>query len=331
MLFAFVFLLIFGSSIIGVDFKGRELTFQHSQWFRGVVALLVLAHHMKPDLGACSVFHSCSGKYCVAAFFFMSGYGLMLQLDKAREKMFLDYGERRFPKLLIPYATAWVLAVWVLKGGMPDWETIGNHWLTGESYLPFAYYVEELCLLYAVFWLCFRFFRQSVGLVLLFGATIAAMLLLRAFHWNNHWWVSSVSFPLGALMAYVVRRKISMWFPVCGVCCLFLLLLGAMKCGCLDRVTFHAFAVEPVFSVLLVLVIPRLRLRSQKLNGMMFLGGISYEFYILSGSVLYWCRHVDYPWYPCLVIPLLAVVAVVFHYINGRIIRCARQLTERES
>lgn len=324
MIAAVVFFLILCSSISGFNFKGREFTLEHSLWLRGFAALLVLFHHMKPELGGCNLINTCygaCGRYCVAVFFFMSGYGLMLQLHKSGDRMFSNYAARRFPKLLIPYCTAWLFTVGCLGDVLPDLEAIGNHWLTGESFLPFSYYVEELCLFYAAFWLCFRFCRPSIGLLLLFIFTISAMVMFRVAHWNNHWWISSIAFPMGALVAFVIQRKINMWWPCFGIACLTSLLMLAMRCDWVDCIGFHAFAVEPLFCLLVVFVIPRLRLRSERFNGMMLIGRISYEFYILSGCVLCWCLNVHYPWYPCLVMVVLLAVARVFHYINGRILK----------
>lgn len=291
--------------------------------------MMVLFYHMKDGVGDTlitrALFGSC-GRYCVAVFFFMSGYGLMLQLKKSGVSMFANYASRRFPKLLVPYFTAWILVAWAILPKTIDLTGIGTNWLTGESFLPYSYYIEELFLFYILFWAIFRFFNIRWGLLLLFVSTIAIMLCFRHIQWNNHWWISSIAFPMGSLLAYAHPHKKNIWLIGAGILCSSAILFFGKTLGWIDFVVFHAFAVEPVFCYLLFLIIPLLQIRPGKFNCLKFIGNISYEFYILSGAVLYLCKNLDFPAYTFAVLSALICVAFIFNKVNRLIVKLIQNL-----
>lgn len=260
-----------------------------SLWLRGILVLLVVFHHLNLSLMG-SVFLeklaiSC-GKYAVCLFFFLSGYGLMLQYQKKGREMFESYGRNRFSKLLIPIvlATAAYAVFYYVRDGHVK---IPDSWGALEWYVPFSWFVYALAAMYLLFWGLFRFLSARWALCSLYGILLLLMAIADKMPLNTHWWISLLSFPIGCTFAcaerqLAARRRV--------------LLLAAVVLLSLRTAVVALFGVDPLWAYALMAVpgvlavawcfVPLLQVRQRSM--VTFLGTISYEIYLYQGMGIAW-------------------------------------------
>ena len=281
---------------------------------RGIMVLLVVFHHLPADENsAVAYFQSACGRYAVALFFFMSGYGLMTQyVRKGKEAVMQGYLVRRYTKLLLPWLVAELL--FYLAGGCSvAWEDIAENFRTGESIVPFGYFVEELAVFYLLYWVAYRFFPVRPALVFCFLGTLAMMGAFIAWDWNPHWWISSMAFPAGVATVYMEKRLMHarVWSVVAAVALMVLagLLPNFTGMGNLQfKLLRFSLLLTPLSCWVVYLLWPMVRVRTAAWVPLNFFGRISYEMYILQGLAISWLRHSNLPCAPLLTI--LAAAAV---------------------
>lgn len=213
----------------------------------------------------------------------MSGYGLTLQYGKAGDGFFQNFFSKRYTKLLIPYIVAWLL--YFSLSGNYSVDAWLERVLTGENIIPFAYFVEELALFYALYYICFRFLSSHYAMLLMFALTLGLMCSFYFMGWNDHWWISSLGFPLGILVCryrhYFCRlNAVSILWTALSVA----LLVWARDSALYLRVLCFALLLVPSACFLLSMIFPAIKWATY--SPLQYLGKISYETYIFQGIAL---------------------------------------------
>ena len=219
----------------------------------------------------------------MALFFFMSGYGLTLQYAKAGEGFFQNFFSKRYTKLLIPYIVAWLL--YFALSGDYSLHAMWSRTLIGDNIIPFAYFVEELALFYALYYICFRFLSANYAMLLMFALTLGMMSACYFMGWNDHWWISSLGFPMGILVSryrhYFCRpNAVSFLWLVLSAG----LFIWVKDCDIYVRVLCFTLLMVPSSCFLLSMVFPAIKWASY--SPLLYLGKISYETYIFQGIAL---------------------------------------------
>lgn len=253
------------------------------------------------------------GRYAVCLFFFLSGYGLMLQYQHKGISMFDGYLRKRFSKLAIPIIVA--VVVFSVFRYMRNGEVYVPHSLTDLEWLvPYSWFVYELAVMYLLFYGIFRFFSPGRALLILGALVLVGMMGISGTNLNSHWWLSSLSFPAGCAIAYYEKplckyRNIVLLPAIGGV----VLRTVLVRCGGVNLQWLYALVSVPTFLILAWLCLPYVRVRS---NGALSrIGCVSYEVYLYQGlafAVLspllpYSCG------YSCALLILLLAIGWVMH------------------
>lgn len=306
-------LLLFTISFCGFR-KTAGFGLDSSLCLRGIMVLLVVFHHLPADENsAVAYFQSSCGRYAVALFFFMSGYGLMTQyVRKGREAVMQGYLVRRYTKLLLPWLVA-VLLFCLARGCSVTWGDIAENFRTGESIVPFGYFVEELAVFYLLYWVAYRFLPVGPALALCFLGTLGMIGAFIAWDWNPHWWISSMAFPAGVATVYMEKRlmRARVWSAVAVVALMALAGMLPNFTGMEDlqfKLLRFSLLLTPLSCWVVYLLWPMVRVRTAAWVPLNFFGRISYEMYILQGLAISWLGRADVPCAPLLTI--LAAAAV---------------------
>lgn len=300
------------------DIESPCIGLEVSSWLRGLLVLLVIFHHIDagilemPGLIKCAI--SC-GKYAVCLFFFMSGYGLMLQYCRKGREMFVGYLPKRASKLGLPILIA--LLVYTayyafVVGSVPPVRSLGEL----EWFVPYSWFVYELAGMYLLFFILFRFLPARYGLAALYAIILLLMFGISRTELNGHWWISSLSFPLGCTFAYsepclVQRRYVAL------LAGLVLLALRVLWGHIIDGEILSPYPLlgVPAFLCVSWYVLPLLHVRKKSV--LSFLGGISYEIYLYQGLAFALAAPLG-AHYPCLYAVVLFVAAAFFGVVMNR-------------
>ncbi len=273
--------------------EGGELSAAAQLPVRGVIAIIVILHHVAQEIAAPqSIFYYFVyiGYLAVAVFLAVSGYALLAQYNK-NPSYLKGFFRKRFSSLLVPYiiATLIMLAFYTISdliGGksIPElWAWLfSGMFINGSPILPYSWYVETIAALYIVFYLAFRFVKnKKVKLVLLFAGIFAIVGLLLLLGYGEWWYKSIFAFGIGALYFEFSKSKlydsIPRWAGILGSMLLFLLskvLLGGIA---------DAIVSSSLFGILVFQLLRAVKLKGKLLE---YLGSRSYEIYLSQGIVI---------------------------------------------
>lgn len=315
----FLLLLLFFVLIsVAVRRRMEVFSLELTVFLRGVMALLVLYHHMGGISDIWGIQAAC-GRYAVAFFFFLSGYGLMLGYGRMGDRYLDGFFHKRLVKILVPYSLAVCVSCvvkWNEYGVEQFWENV----LTGESVVSFGYFVEALLVLYCCFYAIMRTFGKSYGPWMIVPVTLSLGVMFFLWNWNAHWYISLLGFPTGVLVCRYenhLRNHFALSASGIAVALLLIVLVRATCGGLNSAILCFVLLIVPAFCVAFYFLSSHLMIR--KLSPLCFVGKISYEIYIYQGVVLSLCYSFGFVnWF--FIVLFCIAVALFFNRINGKLI-----------
>lgn len=263
-----------------------------SKKIKGILAIFIILHHLSHRISTSDVLSQfgCIGYIVVALFFMFSGYGLMKQYTKNKEKYTKNFLRKRIPILLVPFIiTSCILFV--------EYNLLGRAVTLQDFLLSFVnlkpldgtcWYVYVILLMYIVFYISVKLSKSEKGVIIKTSLVTIIFFILGSFYDINYWWYLSVlAFPVGMIYAIYdtevtkfFNKKYFRWlvFSIIGfICCYkYLAFSGVYYTNTLKGLILEQIPI--ILFVLSVIVINiRYRFDSKILD---FLGSISYELYI---------------------------------------------------
>ena len=209
LLFIIVLLLIFYLlAPLFISLKSTFLERESNQCFRGILALLIVFHHVcKQYVFPMSSEGDAYGIIVVGLFFFFSGYGLVKQYILKGESYCNGFILKRAKKLLPSFFIITILCVVAEKLLNVKILELGGG-KTGCILVPNSWYVYVLFFYYIVFAVCGRFLNKPIQIVsMLFGATFALILFTLTVNLGDWWWKSSFAFNVGTLLPLLEKKR----------------------------------------------------------------------------------------------------------------------------
>lgn len=280
-------------------------------------------------------------------FFFLSGYGLMIQLrlrtlrtsTTSPATLWAGWLPRRLWGLLKPFLFFYVVALFFLFAGfgfdhipqaLAQLKVNFIIWKVGiPGPLFVAWYLLELMVLYVFFYISFRYVRRwGRAVLVLVGLTLLLMLVAWQVGFGYYWLRYPLCFSVGVAYA-IYERSIYKRMKVCRLICpAFTLLLGGVYIWSVQTfphqplvllITSHlAYFALPVLLTALSKVLGATDLFMRRAYGpvgsaLMWFGGISLETYLLHMSFVSFFRS------PVIYIqsPVLFLIAVYASSIFG--------------
>ena len=192
------------------DIFGKE----NFKKLQGVTALFIMMHHVAlqmPDwsVGLLYVF-AFLGTCFTGIFFFCSGFGLVISLNK-NENYLNHFIFKRFTSILVPFyvCTGLNLLYDWMSGSLSGGFTFVFK-LTGLQLEDhFMWFIPEIAIFYIAFYLIYRYIKDGRKAFISMGAFIVSfivlsLLLCHGKYWlQGEWWYdSSILFWLGMFVAY---------------------------------------------------------------------------------------------------------------------------------
>lgn len=271
---------------------------------KGIMVCMVLISHLSARVTLFShsllgTMFSAFGYLAVSVFFFLSGLGLYERYAHSKEAYIKTFLQKR----LLPYYAMCCLTIVIyllrdlLLTGTTDQLLLVQSFLFGGTVVDMGWYLQAQLLLYALFFLVFRFVKKRQILwVALLTALYCGCCAVAGL--STTWYEAVVCFPLGMLCAkhkaqilsFLGSRKSALlWGSV-----LLMVFLAALLLGNKQILPEPVRILVKMFSTvcfvgLLIVVTAHIR-TANPITG--FLGKYSLEIYALQGLFLYGLRPV---------------------------------------
>ena len=182
------------------------LSYDVSKAFLGFLSIIIIFHHISqrtcaPWLNPKYIQHGLDafvfvGYFCVAVFFFFSGYG-MYTASRKKPDFFRGFFRKRILPVLLPAVIMWLVFFAVEKAkGMTIESPV---WINTYDYI---WYIPAMLYLYLIFYLAFRVIKNDkAGVAVMVGGTVVYMVLCLLYS-PGSWWYNTVHlFLIGVLVA----------------------------------------------------------------------------------------------------------------------------------
>lgn len=194
----------------------KYLTKEHTNCVRGLFALCVVVHHLYQYSGLfhdsyVGTFLQLLGVLSVAAFFFLSGYGLMYSAD--RPGYMQGFLVKRFLPLYIFYALLIVMySVWNWAWtGVISWQLILQSFFFGGTVVTNGWSLQATFVAYLLYWLIFRWIRSASVRLWSFTIGIAVYCVIcRLMDLGINWYQTIPCMAFGMLYCYK-KPMADMW------------------------------------------------------------------------------------------------------------------------
>lgn len=194
---------------------------EQSQLLKFIASLLVVIGHQASFYNIHDeIFmrETALGALCVSFFLFMSGYGLLCGFLKKNKSLSTEWLKKRMVKLIVPALTAmllYVVAEWVV-GKEVDWRNLFIYWFVSDINLRYGWYVTEIIVLYAAFYIAYKFLivrNATLALCIAISMTVGVMIVMK----SPVWYILGLPcFVMGVLLAYYEIKKSKLLISLSG-------------------------------------------------------------------------------------------------------------------
>lgn len=323
-------LCIVATTIFGVKIdknKDSFMSISDTTFLRGFWCIIVILVHIP------TAYHNLlqniigSFAYIGVTFFFMtSAYGLKYSM--IHKKGYMEhFWKRRLPSILIPalIANAFEVIMYGLENDFMDFSVI--------SFININGWVKVLLLYYVVFWLIYYIAPKLIGsgywqdiVMCLYVAICSLTGRLTELKITSIWIVEPLGFAYGIIVADCsdkIRQWMKeKWLLKCGILMAISLVLGTAYLKMKPIAFIGDYLLKILLGITITVfifqVISELKV-GNKVNG--FLGGISYEVYLLHHGVFAALATVSYNMNSGVFVILSVVFTVVLAYMLNKICR----------
>lgn len=299
LLLSFLLIALTGIAILNRKKELCNFSTERTLPLRGILALLIVLHHvaqkvMKTDGAAFFWDELCDwGGPVVTVFFFMSGYGLMVSI-KRKGAAYLDgFLGKRLTKIAIPLLLCSILYIvdnqYITTGGGKILTLTLADWNRDYPLLPTAWFAIAILIYYVAFYVCARISIKTHYIVaLMWMFTLVYIWLMHRYNFYGYWYRTVCALNVGMTVS-LFERQITQTqkkhrLPL-------LLAVTATWIAVSAVLEYKYQSAEPLiylqnasFSVLAYLLVVCLGFPSSKT--LRWLGGISYEIYLVQGAVI---------------------------------------------
>lgn len=236
------------------------------------------------------------GWYCVALFFFFSGWGIAFGYKNKKEymRMFLY---KRLPKIIIPFFSAHVIYFIVksIKGIQFNFFDIIEGMLGNCNIVDNSWYPVSIIIFYIVFWAIFSRYTWSrktklMSLVILIGI-ITFIEILVVGKKQDWWFISNFAFVLGVVIQmYDPEFKYWKQYIFYGILAYGIGYVLIPVCAMITGSYYYGIYVlaanlrSASITLLTILIVLFLRRKSKIME---ILGAYSYEIYLMHGLFIW--------------------------------------------
>lgn len=262
------------------------LTREITQCLKGILAVGILIFHLIPyvDKGPIISAFGDSGYLIVAAFFFLSGYGLQKRVIETSGQYVNVFLIKREVSTIIPFINVSIVyCIYYLFSKQKDviFKNLESR-ENGHLIVTHAWFVLAICIFYVLFYLSSKYFQSAAPYVLF--AELIIYIVLAKLGVGAWWYYSCLSFGIGVVFGnnekhILKKRKITFIISLMIFVFAYMLrLVNGKYLGLMLLYIISHLLASSAFAVLVYLIAIKIRLVNRQF---LFLGKISYEIYLI--------------------------------------------------
>ena len=279
-----------------VDYLSNKST----KSLKGLLALLIIFHHISQKVTTGENFSNFEymGRYIVALFFFLSGYGLYFQFSNNAAYM-ENFLRKRLVRIFIPFFVFIVIYVIyrATLGEVVNVDFFISFWKDHSNIIYNGWFINSIIVLYVIFYISFKKKDSKIAVYKLVFLTLV-YIFWKAYQDHGDWeYVSIMAFLLGVFwMKY--RVSIDKFIESNYFICLasFSILMYVFRhyedimkgIGITNRYVYYGIVgnlCTMIFVVYFLLLTNKFNFSNKYLD---FLGDISFEIYMIHGLVMHY-------------------------------------------
>ena len=279
-----------------VDYLSNKST----KSLKGLLALLIIFHHIsqKVTTGENFLNFEYMGRYIVALFFFLSGYGLYFQYSNNVNYM-KNFLRKRLVRIFIPFYVFIVIYVIyrATLGEVINMDFFLSFWKDHSNIIYNGWFINSIIVLYVIFYISFVRNNPKTSFYTLIVLTLV-YIFWKAYQDHGDWeYVSIMAFLLGI---FWMKNRGLIEKCIEKNCFIFLVLFSVLmyifhhyevimkNIGITNKYVYYGIVgniCTMIFVVYFLLLTNKLNFSNKYLN---FLGDISFEIYMIHGLVMHY-------------------------------------------
>ena len=279
-----------------VDYLSNKST----KSLKGLLALFIIFHHVSQKITTGENFSNFEymGRYIVALFFFLSGYGLYFQYSNNATYM-ENFLRKRLTRIFIPFFVFVVIYVIyrATLGEVVNVDFFLSFWRDHNNIIYNGWFINSIIVLYVIFYVSFKKKDSKIAIFKLVFFTLV-YIFWKAYQNHGDWeYVSIMAFLLGVFWMKdrsIIDKFIEKNYFVLLVS--FSILMYVFRryevimknIGITNKYVYYVIVgnlYTMIFVVYFLLLINKLNFSNKYLN---FLGDISFEIYMIHGLVMHY-------------------------------------------
>ena len=279
-----------------VDYLSNKST----KSLKGLLALLIIFHHISQKITTGENFSNFEymGRYIVALFFFLSGYGLYFQYRNNATYM-ENFLKKRLVRIFIPFFVFIVIYIIyrATLGEVVNVDFFISFWKDHSNIIYNGWFINSIIVLYVIFYISFKRKDSKIAVFKLVFLTLV-YIFWKAYQDHGDWeYVSIMAFLLGVFwMKYrvsidkFIEKKYFIFLVSFSILMyVFRHYEDIMKnIGITNKYIYYGIVgnlCTVVFVVYFLLLTNKLNFSNKYLD---FLGDISFEIYMIHGLVMHY-------------------------------------------
>ena len=296
--------------------------------------MLIIFHHVSQKITTGENFSNFEymGRYIVALFFFLSGYGLYFQYSNNATYM-ENFLRKRLARILIPF-TVFIIIYVIYRATLGEVVNVDfflSFWRDHSNIVYNGWFVNSIIVLYVIFYVSFKMKDSKSSFYMLTLLTLV-YIFLKAYQNHGDWeYVSIMAFLLGI---FWMKNRISIDKYIEENYFVFLVSFSILmyvfrhyevimkNIGITNKYVYYGIVgnlCTMVFVVYFLLLTNKLDFSNKYLN---FLGDISFEIYMIHGLVMHYLGKffVSSPVNDVIYTIVVLLVSIVFAYYIKKLI-----------
>ena len=278
-----------------VDYLSNKST----KSLKGLLALLIIFHHISQKITTGENFSNFEymGRYIVALFFFLSGYGLYFQYSN-NENYMENFLRKRLVRIFIPFFVFIVIYVFyrATLGEVVNVDFFLSFWRDHSNIVYNGWFVNSIIVLYVIFYVSFKMKDSKSSFYMLTFLTLV-YIFLKAYQNHGDWeYVSIMAFLLGifwmknrtSIDKYIEENYFVFLVSFSILMYVFRHYEAIMKnIGITNKYVYYGIVgnlCTMIFVVYFLLLTNKLNFSNKYLD---FLGNISFELYMIHGLIMH--------------------------------------------